>query len=181
MKVLVVGSGGREHALAWKLAQSPHITKLYCAPCNAGSRQQAENIPIAADDIAGLRRFALEQRIDLTVVGPELSLALGITDAFAESNLRVFGPTQAAAQLETSKAFAKKFMWEEGIPTAEAAIFDDVTQAQDYIRWHDAPLVVKADGLAAGKGVRCVRPVTRPCRQSSRRCKPECLARRDAV
>jgi len=153
VKVLVVGSGGREHALAWKLAQSPHITKLYCAPGNAGSRQQAENIPIAADDIVGLRRFALEQRIDLTVVGPELSLALGITDAFAESNLRVFGPTQAAAQLETSKAFAKKFMWEEGIPTAEAAIFDDVAHAQDYIRWHDAPLVVKADGLAAGKGV----------------------------
>jgi phosphoribosylamine--glycine ligase len=153
VKVLVVGSGGREHALVWKLAQSPHITKLYCAPGNAGSRQQAENIPIAADDIAGLRRFALEQRIDLTVVGPELSLALGITDAFAESGLCVFGPTQAAAQLETSKAFAKRFMWEEGIPTAEAAIFDDVTQAQEYIRWHDAPLVVKADGLAAGKGV----------------------------
>jgi phosphoribosylamine--glycine ligase len=153
VKVLVVGSGGREHALAWKLAQSPHITKLYCAPGNAGSRQQAENIPIAADDVAGLRGFALEQGIDLTVVGPELSLALGITDAFAERQLCVFGPTQAAAQLETSKAFAKRFMWEEGIPTAEAAIFDDVTQAQDYIRWHDAPLVVKADGLAAGKGV----------------------------
>jgi phosphoribosylamine--glycine ligase len=89
--------------------------------------------------MAGLRRFALEQEIDLTVVGPELSLARGITDVFAESNLCVFGPTQAAAQLETSKAFAKRFMWAEGIPTAEAAIFDDVTQAQDYIRWHDAP------------------------------------------
>ena len=153
MKVLVVGSGGREHALVWKLAQSPHITELYCAPGNAGSAQQAINIPIAADDIAGLRRFAVEQGIALTVVGPELSLACGITDAFAECNLRVFGPTQAAAQLESSKAFAKKFMWEEGIPTAEAAIFDDVTRAQDYIRWHNAPLVVKADGLAAGKGV----------------------------
>ena len=153
MKVLVVGSGGREHALAWKLAQSPHITKLYCAPGNAGSRQQAENVPIAVDDIAGLRSFALEQAIDLTVVGPELPLALGITDAFAECHLRVFGPTQAAAQLETSKAFAKRFMWAEGIPTAEAAIFDDMAVAQDYIRWHDGPLVVKADGLAAGKGV----------------------------
>ncbi len=153
MQVLVVGSGGREHALAWKLAQSPHIRKLYCAPGNAGSRQQAENVPIAVDDIAGLRCFALAQGIDLTVVGPELSLALGITDAFAECNLRVFGPTQAAAQLETSKAFAKRFMWEEGIPTAEAAIFDDMAAAQNYIRWHDAPLVVKADGLAAGKGV----------------------------
>ena len=153
MKVLVVGSGGREHALAWKLAQSPHITKLYCAPGNAGSRQQAENVPIAVEDIAGLRSFALEQAIDLTVVGPELPLALGITDAFVERNLRVFGPTQAAAQLETSKAFAKRFMWAEGIPTAEAAIFDDMAVAQDYIRWHDGPLVVKADGLATGKGV----------------------------
>ena len=153
MKVLVVGNGGREHALVWKLAQSPHVTRLYCAPGNAGSRRQAENVPIAVDDIAGLRRFALEQGIDLTVVGPELPLSLGITDVFTEGHLRVFGPTQAAAQLETSKAFAKKFMWEEGIPTAEAAIFDDVAVAQDYIRWHDGPLVVKADGLAAGKGV----------------------------
>ena len=180
MKVLVVGSGGREHALAWKLAQSPHITKLYCAPGNAGSRQQAENIPIAADDIPGLQRFALEQGIDLTVVGPELSLARGITDAFAESNLCVFGPTQAAAQLETSKAFAKRFMWEEGIPTAEAAIFDDLMQARDYIRWHDAPLVVKADGLAAGKGVTVCQTRDEACRQSNRRCKPECLAKRGA-
>jgi len=153
VKVLVVGNGGREHALVWKLAQSPHTTKLYCAPGNAGSRRQAENVPIAVDDIAGLRRFALEQGIDLTVVGPELPLALGVADVFVESNLQVFGPTQAAAQLETSKAFAKRFMWEEGIPTAEAAIFDDVAVAQDYIRWHDGPLVVKADGLAAGKGV----------------------------
>lgn len=153
MKVLVVGNGGREHALVWKLAQSPHITKLYCAPGNAGSRRQAENVPIAADDIVGLQRFALDQRVDLTVVGPELPLALGITDTFATCNLPIFGPTQAAAQLETSKAFAKKFMCEEGIPTAEAAIFEDVTAAQDYIRWHEGPLVVKADGLAAGKGV----------------------------
>src|SRR5215467_6359954 len=153
VKVLVVGNGGREHALVWKLAQSPHITKLYCAPGNAGSRRQAEHVPVAADDIAGLRRFALEQGIDLTVVGPELPLALGITDTFAACNLPVFGPTQTAAQLETSKAFAKRFMWAEGIPTAEAAIFEDMTAAQDYIRWHDGPLVVKADGLAAGKGV----------------------------
>ena len=153
MKVLVVGNGGREHALVWKLAQSPHLTKLYCAPGNAGSRQQAENVPIAADNIVGLQRFALEQSIDLTVVGPELPLALGITDTFAACSLPVFGPTQAAAQLETSKAFAKRFMWEEGIPTSEAAIFEAVTAAQDYIRWHDGPLVVKADGLASGKGV----------------------------
>lgn len=113
MKVLVVGSGGREHALVWKLAQSPHITQLYCAPGNVGSRQQAVNIPIAADDITGLRRFAMEHDIALTVVGPELPLACGITDAFAECKLRVFGPTQAAAQLESSKAFAKRFMWQK--------------------------------------------------------------------
>ncbi|MGE3540017.1 MAG: phosphoribosylamine--glycine ligase [Candidatus Tectimicrobiota bacterium] len=153
MDVLVVGSGGREHALVWKLAQSPQIHRLYCAPGNAGIAQQAITVPIAADDIAGLRQFALEQRIDLTVVGPEGPLALGITDTFTAANLRIFGPTQAAAQLEASKAFAKRFMLERGIPTAEAAIFDDCAAAQAYIRQHEAPLVVKADGLAAGKGV----------------------------
>ncbi|MBI3420497.1 MAG: phosphoribosylamine--glycine ligase [Candidatus Sungbacteria bacterium] len=155
MKVLVIGSGGREHALVWKLAQSPHIRKLYCAPGNPGSHRHAENVPIALEDVAGLRRFALEQGIDLTVVGPEISLSLGIADVFG--NLRVFGPTLAAAKLETSKAFAKRFMWDLGIPTADAAIFDDFASAQDYV-WdyvwvHDRPLVVKVDGLAAGKGV----------------------------
>lgn len=149
----MVGSGGREHALIWKLAQSPHIHNLYCAPGNAGIDHHAINVPIAADDIAGLRQFALEQRIDLTVVGPELPLSLGITDAFTAAHLRIFGPTQAAAQLETSKAFAKRFMLEAGIPTAEAAIFDDFAAAQAYVRWHEGPLVVKANGLAAGKGV----------------------------
>jgi phosphoribosylamine--glycine ligase len=153
MRVLVVGSGGREHALVWKLAQSPHTSKLYCAPGNAGSRQQAESVPIAADDISALCDFAEAQRIDLTVVGPELPLALGITDAFAVRGLGVFGPTKAAAQLEVSKAFAKTFMWEHGIPTAEAVICDDLATAQDYICQHPDPLVVKADGLAAGKGV----------------------------
>jgi phosphoribosylamine--glycine ligase len=153
MRVLVVGSGGREHALVWKLAQSLHVSKLYCAPGNAGSHQQAEPVPIAADDIRALRDFAAAQRIDLTVVGPELPLALGITDAFAACGLCVFGPTKAAAQLEASKAFAKTFMWEHGIPTAEAVICDDLATAQDYIRRHHDPLVVKADGLAAGKGV----------------------------
>jgi phosphoribosylamine--glycine ligase len=153
MKVLVVGSGGREHALVWKLAHSPHVRQLYCAPGNAGSRQQAEHVPIAADDVLALRDFAKARQIDLTVVGPELPLALGLTDAFAEYGLCVFGPTQAAAQLETSKAFAKTFMWEHGIPTAEAVICDTLTMAQDYIRRHTGPLVVKADGLAAGKGV----------------------------
>lgn len=153
MKVLVVGSGGREHALVWKLAQSPHVSRLYCAPGNAGSRQQAEFVPLAADDIFGLRDFAREHQIDLTVVGPELPLVLGITDAFAEQDLCVFGPTKAAAQLEASKAFAKTFLCEHGIPTAAAEICDDITVAQAYIRQHNGPLVVKADGLAAGKGV----------------------------
>jgi phosphoribosylamine--glycine ligase len=137
----------------WKLAQSPHISALYCAPGNTGSRQQATNVPIAVDDLPGLCSFARDRQIDLTVVGPELPLSLGITDDFAAQGLRVFGPTQAATQLEASKAFAKRFMWAEGIPTAEAAIFEDLHTAQHYIRQHERPLVVKADGLAAGKGV----------------------------
>ena len=153
MKVLVVGSGGREHALAWKLARSPHLDALYCAPGNPGTHTLARNVAIAADDVAALRRFARDERIDLTVVGPEAPLALGITDAFAADGLRVFGPTQAAAQLESSKIFAKQFMLEAGIPTAGAATFDDLAAAEAHVRGHAGPLVVKADGLAAGKGV----------------------------
>ena len=153
MKVLVTGSGGREHALAWKLAQSPHLDALYCAPGNPGTRSLARNVAIAPDDIAALRRFAQDERIDLTVVGPEAPLALGITDTFEAAGLRVFGPTQAAAQLESSKIFAKRFMFEAGIPTAGAATFDDLAAAESHVRGHDGPLVVKADGLAAGKGV----------------------------
>jgi phosphoribosylamine--glycine ligase len=153
MKVLVVGSGGREHALVWKLAQSPHLEALYCAPGNAGSHRLAEAVPIAEDDISGLYRFAREQHIDLTVVGPEIPLALGISDTFAEHGLHVFGPSRAAAQLEASKSFAKTFMLEHGIPTAAAEICETIDTAQAYIRGHDGPLVVKADGLAAGKGV----------------------------
>jgi len=153
VKVLVVGSGGREHALAWKLARSPHLDALYCAPGNPGTAALARNVAIAVDDIAALRRFARDERIDLTVVGPEVPLALGITDAFAADGLRVFGPTQAAAQLESSKIFAKQFMLEAGIPTAGAATFDDLAAAESRVRGHAGPLVVKADGLAAGKGV----------------------------
>jgi phosphoribosylamine--glycine ligase len=153
MKVLVVGSGGREHALVWKLAQSPHLEALYCAPGNAGSHRLAEAVPIAEDDISGLCRFARQQPIDLTVVGPEIPLALGISDTFAEHGLHVFGPSQAAAQLEASKSFAKTFMLAHGIPTAAAEICETIDAAQVYIRGHDGPLVVKADGLAAGKGV----------------------------
>lgn len=153
MKVLVIGNGGREHALVWKLAQSPHVTKLFWAPGNPGAQKQAENIPIPVIDVRGLRDFAFDTGIDLTVVGPELPLSLAIVDVFTNVGLSIFGPTKAAAQLETSKAFAKKFMWDEDIPTAKAAIFEDFAAAQDYIRWHEGPLVVKADGLAAGKGV----------------------------
>ena len=153
MRVLVIGGGGREHALAWKLAQSPHLDALYCAPGNPGTRSLARNVAIAPDDIAALRRFARDERIDLTVVGPEAPLALGVSDAIEAEGLRVFGPTQAAAQLESSKIFAKRFMLEAGIPTASAVAFDDYAAAESHIRGHAGPLVVKADGLAAGKGV----------------------------
>lgn len=153
MNVLVVGNGGREHTLVWKLSQSPFMQNLYCAPGNAGCQQLAETVDIADTDISALSRFATEHDIDLTVIGPEIPLALGITDAFAEHGLRVFGPSQAAAQLESSKAFAKTFMQDHGIPTAAAEIVDDIEAAQAYIRRHHGPLVVKADGLAAGKGV----------------------------
>jgi phosphoribosylamine---glycine ligase len=153
VKVLVIGSGGREHALVWKLAQSPLLSRLYCAPGNAGTVEQAENVPISADDIPGLLAFAREQTIDFTVVGPELPLELGIVDRFRQAGLAIFGPTQQAAQLETSKAFAKALMTKYGIPTAAFRTFSDAQQAETYIGQHDVPLVVKADGLAAGKGV----------------------------
>jgi phosphoribosylamine--glycine ligase len=152
MKVLVIGSGGREHALVWKLAQSPLLSRLYCAPGNAGTAEQAENIPIPADDIAALLAFAQERAIDFTVVGPELPLALGIVDVFRREGLAIFGPTQGAAQLETSKAFAKTIMMRYGIPTAPFRTFADPQDAVTYIDQHGVPLVVKADGLAAGKG-----------------------------
>jgi phosphoribosylamine---glycine ligase len=153
VKVLVIGSGGREHALVWKLAQSPLLSRLYCAPGNAGTAEQAENVPINVDDIPGLLAFAREQAIDFTVVGPELPLELGIVDRFRQAGLAIFGPTQQAAQLETSKAFAKALMTKYGIPTAAFRTFSDPQQAETYIAEHDVPLVVKADGLAAGKGV----------------------------
>ncbi|HEX9595545.1 MAG TPA: phosphoribosylamine--glycine ligase, partial [Anaerolineales bacterium] len=153
MKVLVIGSGGREHALIWKLAQSPCLSRLYCAPGNAGTAEQAENVPISVEDIVSLLAFAREHAIDFTVVGPELPLALGIVDRFHQEGRSIFGPTQQAAELETSKAFAKTLMAKYGIPTAPFQIFSDVQQAKSYIDRHDIPLVVKANGLAAGKGV----------------------------
>jgi phosphoribosylamine---glycine ligase len=153
LKVLVIGGGGREHALAWKLAQSPKLQAVYVAPGNGGTAldPRLENVPIT--DIVQLRQWALEQKIALTVVGPEAPLAAGVVDEFRAHGLRVFGPTQAAAQLESSKAFSKSFMQRHGIPTAEYATFSDPAAAHAYVDQRGAPIVVKADGLAAGKGV----------------------------
>lgn len=153
MKVLVVGGGGREHALVWKLGQSAHVTKVYCAPGNAGIAQHAEPVDLAADDLDGLAAFAETEGIDLTVVGPELPLSLGIVDLFEARGRRVFGPTRAAARLEASKAFTKALLHEHGVPTADFGVFDDADEADRYLDRIEAPVVVKADGLAAGKGV----------------------------
>ncbi len=153
MKVLVIGGGGREHALAWKLAQSPKLQKVCVAPGNGGTAldPRLENVPIT--DIAALRDWALAEKIALAVVGPEAPLAAGVVDDFRAHGLRVFGPTRAAAQLESSKAFSKAFMQRHGIPTAEYQAFTDAAQAHAYVDRKGAPIVVKADGLAAGKGV----------------------------
>ena len=155
MKILIVGGGGREHALAWKVAQSPRVQRIYVAPGNAGSGHEpkTENIPLAAEDIAGLLGFAKTNKIDLAIVGPETPLALGAVDRFQEAGLRCFGPTQAAAQLEGSKSFAKDFLARHRIPTAAYASFTDAGAAIAYLKQHKAPWVIKADGLAAGKGV----------------------------
>ncbi len=153
MKILIVGSGGREHALAWKLARSPNVTKVFCAPGNAGSAQVGENVPISADDIPALLAFAREHEIGLTVVGPDDTLAAGISDAFQSAGLAIFGPTASAARLESSKAFAKDFMRRHGIPTAAAREFTDSVEARAWCGTATYPLVIKADGLALGKGV----------------------------
>ncbi len=162
MKILVVGSGGREHALAWKLAQSARVTEVFVAPGNAGTAREArvENIPIAADDVAGLLAFALDNAIDLTVVGPEVPLVAGLVDRFAAEGLRCFGPRRDAAQLEGSKAFCKEFLVRHGIPTADYRVFTDMDQALAYLHDKGAPIVVKADGLAAGQGVVVARTET---------------------
>ena len=153
MRVLIVGSGGREHALAWKLKQSPLVRELFCAPGNAGIARLARCVPVAADDLEALVALAREHRIDLTVVGPEAPLAAGIVDRFQEAGLAIFGPGKAAAQLEASKVFAKQLMAKYRIPTAESRTFTTAAEACAYIRAKGAPIVVKADGLAAGKGV----------------------------
>ena len=155
MKILVIGSGGREHALVWKLRQSPHVKEIYCAPGNAGIADQATCATAKAADVRALLKFAQEKKVDLTVVGPEQPLVLGIVDLFRENGMTIFGPTKMAAQLEGSKAFAKDFMKRHRIPTAAYGIFSarEKEDAERFINNMKGPLVVKADGLAAGKGV----------------------------
>src|SRR5450830_2027894 len=153
MKILVVGSGGREHALAWKIAQSARIQTVYVAPGNGGTALDSRLENIAITDPAALADFAQEQHIALTVVGPEVPLAAGIVNVFRSRGLKIFGPTKEAAQLESSKDFAKSFMKRHAIPTAEYQTFSDVKAAHDYVDQKGAPIVIKADGLAAGKGV----------------------------
>jgi phosphoribosylamine--glycine ligase len=153
MKILVIGSGGREHALVWKIAHSQRVTKLFCAPGNAGIAELAECVPIAATDLERLAAFASEKKTDLTIVGPEVPLCAGIVDVFHAKGLRVFGPNKRAAQLEGSKVFSKSLLLKYNVPTASAAIFDNADAARAHLRKVGAPIVVKADGLAAGKGV----------------------------
>lgn len=153
MKVLLVGSGGREHALAWKIAQSPLLTKLYCASGNAGISQHAECVSVSPENIDELLAFALREKIDLTIIGPEMPLVAGIWDKFHEKGLKVFGPTRDTALLEGSKAFSKELMTKYGVPTAEYEIFKNAKEAKHYVIEADMPIVIKADGLAAGKGV----------------------------
>ena len=153
MKILVVGGGGREHALVWKLARSPEVTSIFAAPGNPGTALHAENISIKADDIEALKEFALKEAIDLTVIGPEDPLSMGIVDVFTGAGLKAFGPTGKAAELEASKAFCKGIMEKYNIPTAAYREFTEVAPALGYIEEKGAPIVVKADGLAAGKGV----------------------------
>ncbi|MDY0269292.1 phosphoribosylamine--glycine ligase [Trichloromonas sp.] len=153
MKILVIGGGGREHALVWKIAQSPLVKTLYCAPGNPGIAALAECVHIQAEEIDALLDFARAEKIDLTVVGPEVPLTLGIVDRFQAAGLEIFGPSRAAARLEGSKGFSKDLMAKYGIPTAAYRTFSDRDQAHAYIRTQGAPIVVKADGLAAGKGV----------------------------
>ena len=153
MNILVIGSGSREHAIAWRLRQSPRLDTLLAAPGNAGTAAIANNLAVAATDIEVLAQAVRDHGVDLTIVGPEIPLAEGIVDRFQELGLRIFGPTKAAAQIEASKGFAKELMRRHGIPSADGLTFDSYAEARRFIERHDAPLVVKADGLAAGKGV----------------------------
>ncbi|MBI4354745.1 MAG: phosphoribosylamine--glycine ligase [Candidatus Omnitrophica bacterium] len=152
MNILLVGSGGREHALIWKLSQSPEVKTLYCAPGNGGISELAQSVDIGAEDVESLAEFAEAKDVDLTVVGPEGPLAKGIVDVFEKRGLRIFGPTKAAARMESSKAFAKNLLKKYHIPTGQFAVFDDPQAARSYVRQVGAPIVIKADGLCGGKG-----------------------------
>ena len=162
MKILIIGSGGREHALAWKIAQSPMVKKIFCAPGNPGIAEVAECVDIEPENVDGLYNFALKQKIDLTVVGPEDALAAGIVDRFRDRHLHIFGPNKRASIIEGSKVFAKMLMRKHGIPTADFKTFDDLKQAKKHISTCDFPLVIKADGLAKGKVYSCVNHRKRP-------------------
>jgi len=153
LRILVIGSGGREHALTWKIAQSKRVSKIFCAPGNPGMAQDGECVAIPVSDLPALAEFAQREQIGLTVVGPEDPLAAGVVDHFQERGLRIFGPTSAAAQLEASKVFSKQFLLKHGIPTAHAEVFDEQKAALAYLDQHTPPMVIKADGLAQGKGV----------------------------
>jgi phosphoribosylamine--glycine ligase len=152
LRVMVIGGGAREHSLVWKLAQSPKVKEIYVAPGNAGTQAMAHNLNIPPTNIEALAKAAQQHHIDLTVVGPEAPLALGIVDLFQSLDLSIFGPTQAATQLESSKVFAKELMQKYGIPCAQGAVFSSFSEAKDYVKSQPAPIVIKADGLAAGKG-----------------------------
>lgn len=153
MKILIIGNGGREHALAWKIAQSPMVKKIFCAPGNPGIAEVAECVDIEAENMDGLYNFAVKQKIDLTVVGPEDALIAGIVDRFRDGHLNIFGPNKRAAIIEGSKVFAKTLMRKHGIPTADFKVFEDLKQAKKHLTTCEFPLVIKADGLAKGKGV----------------------------
>lgn len=153
MKILVIGSGGREHALAWKVSQNKEVSRVYVAPGNAGTATNPDMMNVPITDVAELVKFAKDEQIHLTIVGPEAPLSKGVVDAFRAAGLKIFGPTKAAAQLESSKDFAKAFMMRHGIPTAKYETFSDAKKAHDYVNANGAPIVIKADGLAAGKGV----------------------------
>jgi phosphoribosylamine---glycine ligase len=153
MRVLVIGSGGREHAIVWKLSQSPRVKKIYCAPGNAGTGETAENVAVRPEDLAGIAALVREKKIDLVVVGPELPLTLGLSDLLTKEKIPVFGPSRDAAVLEGSKAWTKRFLQEHRIPTAQFETFEDYDRAVDFLNTQAYPIVIKADGLAAGKGV----------------------------
>jgi phosphoribosylamine--glycine ligase len=153
MKVLLIGSGGREHALAWKLADSPHVSNLWCLPGNPGTAQLGENVAIAVDDFDAIEKFVRKTGIQFVVIGPEDPLSAGLTDRLIAAGVKVFGPSKAAAQIEADKWFAKELMRHQSIPTAEARTFTDVLAAEHYVGSRDVPCVVKAAGLAKGKGV----------------------------